>query len=121
MLRTLKIIFLAVVGLALLVMAIANRGAVTVKLLPDELADLVPEMPSQITLPLFLLILAAVALGVVVGFVWEWLRETRHRSEASRKTREVRELKREMRGLKGPSEKSGDDVLAILDDSAPAR
>ena len=115
MLRILKIVFLALVGICLLTIAIANRGPVTVKLMPDEFAAFLPGMTSQVTMPLFILVLGAVLLGIVVGFVWEWLRETRHRSEASRKGKEVRQLKREMRNLKGPSEKTGDDVLAQLD------
>jgi hypothetical protein len=37
---------------------------------------------------------------VLIGFVWEWLREMKHRTTASQKTREVSRLERELAVLK---------------------
>ena len=34
----------------------------------------------QIDMPLFLVIFAGIAAGLLIGFFWEWARETKHRS-----------------------------------------
>ena len=55
MLRLLRLLFLLVTGVVLLVLALANRPAVPLRLLPDELAKVLNfDMVSQ--LPLFLVL-----------------------------------------------------------------
>ena len=112
--RYLRYLFLAVLGIVLLTVALANRAPVTVKLLPEELALFLGWAP-QITLPLFLLIFAGIVAGLLIGFVWEWLREHKHRAEASRERRERQRLEREVKDLRQPAPGSSDEVLAILD------
>lgn len=109
--RYVRYLILALIGLGLLLIASANRGAVTLHLIPGEF---VPYIGRDWTadLPLYLVILAAVAVGVLLGFVWEWLREHKHRKVAARSTREARQLSREVEKLK-PSPK--DEVLAIIE------
>lgn len=111
------------VALVLIVVALANRTAVTLYLLPAELADLIalPAVFRQIDLPLFVVIFISIAVGVLLGFVWEWLREHKHRAEASRKTREVGRLEREVKKLKGKQQEGKDEVLALLEDGASSR
>ena len=111
------------IAVSLIVVALANRAAVTLYLLPGELAELLqlPEVYRQIELPLFVVIFLSIAVGVLLGFVWEWLREHKHRAEASRKTREVSKLEREVKKLKGEKHEGKDDVLALLEDGASSR
>jgi putative membrane protein len=71
-----------------------------------------------VTLPLFLVALGGVVTGLVIwGFVWEWIREAKHRRDASRKARDVRRLEREMNKLKAEKNKDKDEILAILDEA----
>ncbi len=114
MLRILRILFLALVGLVLVVMALANRAPVTLRLLPDELAALWP-LPDRWEVPLFVVILASVLAGLTIGFVLEWFREHRHRAEAARRKRELQALEREVRGLRERTGEGKDDILALLD------
>lgn len=114
MIRLLKIAFLLVVGLCLLVLAYANRGPVTLKLLPEGLSPYLPA-PAGIELPLFAVILLSGLGGVALGFVWEWLREHKHRSEAAARRAEARRLRREMEGLRKDDPRQKDDVLALLE------
>jgi uncharacterized integral membrane protein len=110
--------FLGVLAVVLISVALANRGVVALRLLPETLA--VPlGLDWTINLPLFIVIFAAIIGGVLIGFVWEWLREHKHRATAARKDGEVRQLKREVSRLKGSSASKGeqDDVLALLDEA----
>lgn len=112
--RLVRVAFLVVLAAVLVVLALANRGPVMLRLLPENMAAFVP-VPTSVTLPLFLVIFAAILLGLLIGFVWEWLREHRYRAEARRQRRTADELKREMRVLKGRGQRDKDDVLALLE------
>lgn len=118
--RYVRYAFLGVVGIVLLTIAVANRGPVTVQLLPEEFAEFAG-WNVAVTLPLFLVIFCGIVAGLVIGFVWEWLREYKHRSVAHQKQREADQLKREVDRLKSPEPGSGDEVLAILDNKQAAR
>lgn len=115
--RYIKYAFLAAVALALVAIAVANRGVVTLTLLPSGLAALAGTNQS-IELPLFGVIIAGVATGLLVGFIWEWLREFKQRAESARKDNEIKSLKRELRRLKAEKHEGKDEVLAILEDAS---
>ena len=112
--RYLRYLFLAVLGLGLATVAMANRALVQVKALPDDLAALTG-LQWQMELPLFIVIFGGIAAGLLIGFVWEWFREMKHRSTASRKSREVARLERELAVMKDSTSVPKDDVLALLD------
>lgn len=114
MIRSLRYLFLAALGLALLTVALANRAPVTLKALPEDLAAFTG-FAWQIELPLFIVIFGGIIAGLLIGFVWEWFREMKHRSTASRKTREVARLERELAVMKDSQSVPKDDILAILD------
>jgi lipopolysaccharide assembly protein A len=115
MIRYLRLIFLALVGIGLLTVALANRAPVQVRLLPDDLAALTG-LTWAAELPLFLVIFGGIIAGVLIGFVWEWFREYGHRATASQKSREVARLERELAVLKdATSVPAKDDVLALLE------
>ena len=105
---------IATFAVALIAVALANRTVVTLKVLPDEFAALFAVNPS-INMPLFIVVFGGIIIGLVVGFVWEWLREHTMRAEASKSSRNVRRLQREIARMKGQSADSQDDVLALLD------
>jgi putative membrane protein len=115
MIRYLRILLLGLLGIGLLTVALANRAAVTVRLLPDDLAALTG-LTWALELPLFLVIFAGIIAGVLIGFVWEWFREHGHRATASQKSREVARLERELAVLKdSTSVPPQDEVLALLE------
>jgi uncharacterized integral membrane protein len=114
MIRSLRYLFLAALGLALLTVALANRAPVTLKALPEDLAAFTG-FAWQIDLPLFIVIFGGIIAGLLIGFVWEWFREMKHRSTASRKTREVARLERELAVMRDSQSVPKDDILALLD------
>ncbi|QBF30745.1 lipopolysaccharide assembly LapA domain-containing protein [Thalassococcus sp. S3] len=115
--RYIKLAILALIAICLVSVALANREPVTLELLPAALAELFG-MNLSIDLPLFLVVFGGVAVGLLVGFIWEWLREHKHRREANVKAREARRLEREVTRLKGERDKNKDEVLAILDEAS---
>ena len=115
MIRYLRLILLLLLGVALLVVALANRAPVPVRLLPDDMAALTG-LTWGMELPLFLVIFGSIIAGVMIGFVWEWFREHGHRAAASQKSRDVARLERELAVLKdSTSVPPKDEVLALLE------
>ncbi|SFJ94674.1 LapA family protein [Celeribacter neptunius] len=113
--RYIRYAFLAVLALVLVTVALANRDTVTLNLLPGELAVL-SGVSLSLTLPLFVVIFGAIIAGLLIGFVWEWMREYKHRSAASVHKREKDKLAREVDKLKVDKAKNeGDEVLALLE------
>lgn len=117
--RYIKYLFLAVLGIALITVALANRGSVVLRAVPEGLESLVG-FSGAIELPLFIIIFGGIVAGLLIGFVWEWLREHKHRAVAARKIREVGQLEREVSRLRDKPENK-DDVLALLEDAERAR
>ncbi|MDX2485587.1 MAG: LapA family protein [Pseudodonghicola sp.] len=115
--RYLRYAFLAVLGILLISVSLANRGAVTLSLMPDDIAGLVG-WNFTLSLPVFVVMLGGIAGGLVIGFFWEWMREYKHRREAGQKQREVRKLEREVTRLKRTESEGKDEVLALLDDAS---
>ncbi|MFT4013532.1 MAG: LapA family protein [Paracoccus sp. (in: a-proteobacteria)] len=122
--RAIRYLLIAILAVVLILVATANRGPISLNLMPDALAEFAGGQIS-ITLPAFLALFLAMAFGLVAGLVWEWLREAGQRAESNNRARELARLEREVGGLRQTHAAPGDDVLAILDESAarktPAR
>ena len=114
--KTILYSFWAIVGLCLILIGLANRDAVAVRAMPEAVGDLAGVTPD-VQLPLFVVIFISVGAGLMIGFLWEWVREHRMRADARGKAREVESLRREVDQLRGAAAgaKSGDDVLALLE------
>lgn len=117
--RYLRYAFLLVLAIILISVSVANRGMVELRLLPRGVAE-VPGMSAfdvAVTLPLFVVILLGIGAGLVIGFLWEWMREHKHRREANVKTREVQKLEREVGRLKKKTNPGQDEILNILENA----
>ncbi len=114
--KTIRYSFWAIVGLCLILIGLANRDVVTVRAMPEALGELLGLSPDM-QLPLFVIIFISVGAGLMLGFLWEWVREHRIRADARGKAREVASLQREVDQLRGAAAgaKSDDDVLALLE------
>ncbi len=114
--RYIRYAVLASLAIVLASVALANRSFVDLTLMPDALAELVG-FNLSISLPLFAVVLAGVAAGLLIGFLAEYLREGKQRREAGAQKREVRKLSREVNKLKKQKNEGKDEVLALLEDA----
>lgn len=110
--RFIKYCFLLILGIILCFLALANRDLVTLRLLPETLSNIFPV--AMVEVPTFIVVLGGIIFGLFLGFVWEWLREHQHRSKATKSNRKIRDLEREVSGLKKMN-KTEDEILALLE------
>ncbi len=112
MLRVLKTLFWLLVAVVLVTVGLANRGLVELRLLPTALEERVGVLPD-LEMPLFLVILGSVAVGLLIGFIWEWIREIPERAEKRRLAGELARLRAEDEAARRRASRT--DVLAGLD------
>ena len=112
--RYIRYIFLGAIALVLVVVAVANRQPVELQLLPEDIATFVP-FAGSITVPLFLVIFGGILAGLLIGFIWEYLREFKVRSNLSKSNRQVKSLEREVGKLREKTGEGQDEILALLD------
>jgi putative membrane protein len=120
MMRYLRYAFLAVLAILLITVALANREPVTLRLMTDDLA-LATGLTSSVTLPLFIVIFGGILAGILIGFVWEWFREHKHRAAAATHRREKDRLQREVSRMKQTGSDPDDEILALLESSGAKR
>ncbi len=114
MMRYLRYAVLVLLALSLVTVAMANRTVVPVSLLPEGLAAFAG-FGWSMELPLFLVIFAGIVAGLLIGFILEWLRESKHRVAASENSRAAARLEREVTRLRDAKAEPEDEVLALLD------
>lgn len=114
MIRYLRYLFLAALAVVLLTVAIANRGPVTLNAMPPDIAAFA-SLQYSITMPLYLVIFASIIAGLMIGFIWEWFREHKHRSTSNNRAREITRLERELEAVRRGNPEQKDEVLALLD------
>lgn len=115
--RAIRLFFVALLAVVLILIATANRGPLTVSLFPESLAPLTGGQWA-LTMPGFLALFLAMLFGLIVGLVWEWLREAGIRAEAKSHARQIAQLEREVGDMRRKHAQPQDEVLAILDQSA---
>ncbi|WP_420558110.1 DUF1049 domain-containing protein [Roseovarius sp.] len=115
--RYIRYASIAIFAVALILIALANRQVVEVQVLPGELAGMAALNPSY-QIPLFIVMFGGILAGLVIGFIWEWIREAKERAAAARQAREMAALRAEVRRLKGERNKDQDEVLALLDEAS---
>ncbi len=79
--RILSLVILAPVGVLLIVLSVANRHDVTLRLDPFNAA----EPALALTLPFFVFVFAALLVGLVIGGAAVWFRQGRFRRDARRR------------------------------------
>lgn len=114
--RYIRYASIAIFALALILIALANRVSVPVHLVPKELTSFTVINPGH-EVPLFVVIFGGILAGLILGFIWEWIREAGERAAAAKQAREMTRLRAEIKRLKAEKNEGKDEVLALLDDS----
>ena len=111
--RYLRYAFLISLAFVMVVVAVANRTITQLSLLPADLSQLLG-VNWSIDLPVFVIFLGGTIFGVLVGFVWEWLREYKFRVEANNYQKRLSIAENELSELQVKDNKK-DDVLTLLE------
>jgi len=90
---------------------------VDIRILPSELEGFLGG-GMVFSIPIFVLFLCGVIFGLFVGFVWEWIREMKHRSASSRKSKELSKVENELSQLKRESGQNEDEIMLLLNNKA---
>ena len=88
-----------------------------IRILPSELEGFLGG-GMIFSIPIFVLFLCGVIFGLFVGFVWEWIREMKHRSASSRKSKELAKVENELSQLMRESGQIEDEILLLLNNKA---
>ena len=97
------------VAIVLIALAVANRGAVSFTLDPFN-----PGNPAlTLTMPLFVLLFATLAFGLVVGSLVTWWKQGRYRKLA-------RQREQELASLRGAATRPAANAAASKDAAVPA-
>lgn len=105
----LKLLILLPLVAIITIFAVANRTAVPVTVDPFGWFDW-----PQVSIPLFLLVFGAAAIGVVLGGSAVWLAQGRHRKAARLNARMAARHKAELDRLSSPSETTNLPVSSTI-------
>jgi uncharacterized integral membrane protein len=101
-------IILVPLAIVIIAFAVANRQIVTVSLDPFS-----AEHPAaSLTLPLFALVFVLLVVGVLIGGIAAWLRQSKWRRTARRLEREIEDLHLQIEALKRTAGLPGTGVNA---------
>ena len=119
--RIINWLFLLPLGLVIIALAVANRGRVTLSLDPI----LREASPLTISAPLFLIVLAALFCGIVIGGFVVWWGQRIHRNHAKKAERElgqsrseIERLRSQLAGSSGTTSRAEPGPPALFDRSA---
>ena len=87
-----KLLVFVPLGLALIALAIANRNPVRLGFDPFDKLEASP----GISLPLFIVLFAALFVGVLVGGIAAWIGQSKHRRAARMARAETAQLRAQM-------------------------
>lgn len=118
--RVVKFVVLAIIAVLLIMVALANAQAVTLRLLPEAMGGFLG-LTWMVTLPMFVVILGAVVIGLLIGFIVEFAREHKHRAAARNERREREALEREVGNMRRSRTTTGgtgngNDIIALVED-----
>ncbi len=111
--RILRTLFLFCLATLLFLISLANSEKVKLNFLPENLSSLLGINIAQ-NVPLFLVFFSGIFIGLVIGFVWEWLREYKFRVEANNYQKRLVRAETKLSELHSKENKK-DDVLTLLE------
>ncbi len=115
--RYIAYVFLGVLVAFLVTLSVANMHPLTLNLLPHGLVDAFGYQHSS-TLPVFVVVWVAFAIGLALGYIIEYLREWGHRRQAARQAGQLKQLEREVARVKGQRDEGKDEILALVDENS---
>ena len=100
--KLLTIVILVPLGVLIVAFAVANRQIVTVSFDPFSAG----EPAATLTLPLFVLIIALLIIGVLIGGTASWIRQGKWRSSVRRLDRDLVRLREKLAAFEAAGPKA---------------
>ena len=111
--RLIRTLFLFCLATLLFLLSLANNEKVTLYFMPENLSSFLG-IKVALSIPLFLVFFSGILIGLVIGFLWEWLREYKFRVEANNYQKRLSKAENELSELHARENKK-DDVLTLLE------
>ena len=111
--RLIRSLFLFCLATLLFLLSLANNGKVTLYFMPENLSSFLG-IKIAFSIPLFLVFFSGIFIGIILGFLWEWLREYKFRVEANKYQKRLFKAETELSELHAKENKK-DDVLTLLE------
>lgn len=108
--RYLRWLVIALILVVIVVLGVANMQLVTLAALPEGVVEPTPAIDG---VPLSVVILVSMFLGFLIGEVFEWVRERKHRREVSNRGREIQQLRAENARLRSKLSDPSEDLPRI--------
>jgi len=109
--RTVKLVLVAPILMALMIVMSANMAPVELHLIPEHVAPDLPTLPGA---PLALVIVVAFLAGTVMGMLVELIRESKFRRRLNERQREVSALRDENMRLARRLNERGEDAADLV-------
>ena len=113
-LKYLKFLIWTLVGLILILFAISNNQTIEIRILPDSFGSS-SGLKSYYSLPLFVILYAALVFGLSLGFFFEYFRERKHRVKLMQVNKDLKLLRSEMKNLKSNNLDGDSEILNLID------
>ena len=110
----LKFLIWTLVGLILILFALSNNQTVEIHVLPDSFGGS-SGLEANYSLPLFVILYAILTLGLILGILFEFLRERKHRVNLKQAHKDIKLLQSEMEKLKSSNLGSDSEILNLID------
>jgi len=110
--RYLGWIIAAIAALIIIAFSVTNRGAVTVSFAP---------LPFELNIPLFAVVLGALAIGLLAGVITKMLVASPHRRIARERLHRIRALEREVETLRRERAGSTPSAMAAPRPAPPTK
>jgi uncharacterized integral membrane protein len=104
-----NVLFVLPFAIVVIVLAVANRGPVTLSLDPIAQQNSI----YTLTLPLFVVLLGTLMVGIIIGGLASWVAQGRHRKAERRFRREAEGLRAEAERLKAFRSDNGPALPAL--------
>jgi uncharacterized integral membrane protein len=111
--RLLRTLFLSCLAIILLLISLANSEKVTLYFLPESLSSFL-KVTFALNIPLFIVFFSGIFIGLIVGFVWEWLREYKFRVKSNNYKKRLSIAETELSNMNARENKK-DDVITLLE------
>ena len=112
--KYIKFLVLLVIAVILILFAIANNQISEIRILPDNFI-ISSKVQSFYLLPLFMILYIALAVGILLGFFFEYFRARKQRVKLKQAKRDINLLQSKIKKLNLKHSDGDSEILNLID------